>query len=107
MRIVTWSRWAETPSMAWGSTARRRCTAGWVSGSICCNGGIGGISFPPQAGVCTRRPHGGRVHAGLLGDGVLLDLLLQLHDAEEDGFGDRGAAGDVNIDRHDLVDALH
>ena len=35
-----------------------------------------------------------------------VDLLLQGHDAVDEGFGPRRAAGHVDVDRHDAVDAL-
>ena len=37
---------------------------------------------------------------------VLLDLALQLQQALEERLGARRAAGDVHVDRHDLVDAV-
>ena len=39
--------------------------------------------------------------------GVVLDLLLQFDDGVENGFRRRRAAGNVDVDRNDLVDALH
>src|SRR5690242_14625883 len=38
---------------------------------------------------------------------LLIDLALQLHDAVDERFGARRAAGDVDVDRHDLIDALN
>ncbi len=50
-----------------------------------------------------RPPRGRR----LLGDElVLLDLALQLQQPLEERLGARRAAGDVDVDRHDLVDAV-
>ena len=40
-----------------------------------------------------------------MGDGVPLDLLMQLHDAIEQGIGPWRAARNVNIDGDDVVDA--
>ena len=41
-------------------------------------------------------------------DGVgAADFLLQLQDAEKQGFGGGRAAGDIDIDRHDAVAAAH
>ncbi len=37
----------------------------------------------------------------------MIDLLLELQNCVEDGFGPRRAAGNVNIDRNYLVAALH
>ena len=37
---------------------------------------------------------------------LLLDLLLQLHEAVEQRLGARRAAGHVDVHRDDLVDAL-
>src|SRR5438128_1559782 len=97
MRTVTWSRCELTPSTAWGMTARSRCTARCVSGSTCCRGETGGMSHAP----CRY------VHGFPLGNRVLLDLLLQLHDPVEHGFGDRRATRDINVHRHHFVNALH
>src|SRR3989442_8367146 len=42
----------------------------------------------------------------LLPDVLAGDLLLQLHDAVEQGLGPGGAPGHVDVDRDDLVDPL-
>ncbi len=52
----------------------------------------------PAGGELVTTPLGGHV--------LVLDALLQQHDAFEQGFGPRRAAGDVHVDRDDLVDAL-
>ena len=49
-----------------------------------------------------------RCLAGVVGDGLLVaDLLLDVHQRVEDGLGARRAAGDVDVDGHEVVDALH
>src|SRR5262245_50624746 len=41
------------------------------------------------------------------GELLLSDLALELHDAVDERLGARRTARHVDVDRHDLIDALH
>jgi hypothetical protein len=47
-----------------------------------------------------------RGSVALLQVALALDLLLDLHEAFEQSFGTRGTAGDVDVDRDDLIHTL-
>src|SRR5688572_28752566 len=94
-------------SVAWEAVRRRSLAAAALG-----DGASGGTRLLEHPG--TRRGRAGHDHDGLAGLGLELqlylalaplDLLLQHHQTVEHLLGPWGAAGDVDIDRDDLVDA--
>src|SRR5579859_3152133 len=58
----------------------------------------------------TNQLNGQRTNLGFFAaaeDGLVLDLLLDGHQAMNQGFGTRRTAGDVNIHRDEGIDPLH
>src|SRR5260370_5323506 len=49
----------------------------------------------------------GEIHSAPEGTLLIVDLLLELKDSVENGFGARRAAGNVDVDGDDLIAALH
>jgi len=49
----------------------------------------------------------GKIQRALEGTLLIVDLLLELKNGVENGFGARRAAGDVDVDGDDLIAALH
>src|SRR5258708_34096829 len=61
---------------------------------------ISGLVKPPEQ-------RSGKIHGAPEGTLLIVDLLLELKDGVENGFGARRAAGDIHIDGNDLIAALH
>src|SRR5215213_7318303 len=70
------------------------CSAGSVTSSA--DGAVGRSCSPDDK----------RLTSPALGHVLVLDALLEQHDALEQGLGPRRAAGHVHVDRDQLVDAL-
>src|SRR5438034_7570113 len=92
-------------------SATSRYTAGVTVTLACPNtSSTARMSSPSCARRRSPRSAGDRRRADpgtpLLPDVFPADLLLQLHDAVEQRLGPGWAAGDVDVHRHDLVDAL-
>src|SRR3954469_8091884 len=88
-------------SSACGSGA----TSSVDSASTAASGAGSGVSVPLTSLNDDRLPAPTLLEL-VVADALVLDALLQQHDALDEGLGPRRAAGDVHVDGHDLVDAL-
>src|SRR5436305_485956 len=89
-------------------------TMSWSSRVVWSNAGrigLGMVTFAviaATARAAARAPGCPSPSPGLRHDGMVRagDLVLQLHDPIDHGLRTRRAAGNVDVDRQDLVDAL-
>src|SRR3954470_2883885 len=106
---------------AWSSTASPSSVPNRSTSSVCrsssaCGSGVtssvgsastsaSGVSVPLTSLNDDRLPAPPLLEL-VVPDALVLDALLQQHDALDEGLGPGRAAGDVDVDGHDLVDAL-
>src|SRR4051794_8685891 len=107
-------------STASPSSFSSRATSSWWRASSACGSGAtssvgsastaasragSGVSVPLTSLNDDRLPAPPLLEL-VVADALVLDALLQQHDALDESLGPRRATGDVHVDGHDLVDAL-
>src|SRR3954469_20075950 len=105
-----WSRTASPSSMPNRSTSSVcESSSAWGSGATSSIGSAStsasGVSVPLTSLNDDRLPAPPLLEL-VVPDALVLDALLEQHDALDEGLGPRRATGDVHVDGHDLVDAL-
>src|SRR5436305_438064 len=108
----SFSSWARSLAAGSGIGSGSGSGSGATIGMSSASGGVspsGGswFSVGSKASVTNRSASDhDRLAPPALGHVLVLDALLEQHDALEQGLRPRRAAGDVHVDRDDLVDPL-